>query len=1467
MPHINRIRVNNVKYNFGTQFYDDFMMRFSGKNTIYDLANGGGKSVLMLLLMQNLLPNCTLDEKQPLEKLFRTNEGSTTIHSMIEWILSDAHINNEFKYMLTGFCARKARDTGEEKQKNTAEIEYFNYCIFYRKYNDNDIKNLPLSSNGERITYSGLKNYLKELDRRDYNLEVHIFERKGDYQRFISRYGLYGSHWEIIRGINKTEGHVRTYFETNYRTTRKVVEDLLIEEIIQKSFQNRYNSGDEQDGMARTLLDIKDKLLELSKKKEELQNYDHQMEILNSFSERVKGIRQIYIGMEDLELELSKAYNTIIREEEERKNERVSEADKRLAAINKKNELSRMVETAKVMKKSKELEEYKSELKKYDEMIDSQRKELDRLNDELIQRECGNDYLDYISYKAEYDKIKEMLDFAMKDKDSLMSELSILTAAWKQQSEARVSVIEKTVSNEEEILNQEKNAYKEYADKAEEQSNELAVLEFKLDEYRVKREKLSELISDVKNNAGILIPASAGEELKKITLRQNENEKKKTELEEQLLEITKKQQEYFYERQRIVQNGKQIESQIEWYKSGIEKYEILKEKADSICRVYNENDVNKLQNTIRSSIHEKTIKINDLKNNLEDMKISLKAKKSGKPFEEPKAVKVLLDYIERYHGEKAVSGLEYLKNKDKDVQDRLISKFPLLSYGVVVLKDFDEIVSDDRISQLGSSSYPIVVIKEDILEKEDFQTDTDNIFYISGTQRFMETPESREKNIKQLEKDISDETHNIERQSETLLVMEEDYQLICRYNIESEKWSQTYSDLEELKLELKKNESSLSRLKEDAHEWEMSVSKISESLETVKKEIADDSKQQEILKDIQTHYNELQSVDGNIEKLLSESDILKHDINTLKVRMEALDRQMKARAQKIDTLEEERTALDKIWIERYMPYYKEGSAPYTILTGEELKARLDGVLEAMEKEDSGLSDRQKLLQNYLESMDKAVQRIKYQGYGLEELRELYDNNSLVKTSSKTLNSIKADRNEVNSRLEQMIIREKELLSKCDKQEGNISNAIQVISEKYGYYEEEGINAEDMDIFISENVQLLAEYESQIKSSDEKLNILDKDINRYVMVRHDIENRMKIEGISARDVTEYFDRGIDIEDKCSEILKKHERFRNDVISRREDFIHEKQMLIDTMKNIGGEALAEEIRINVGMPADYAETDSLMDMFAETVECLKLERDMVGRGIEDMEKIKENFESQCIQNCLNIKTELERFPKLSRIIMDGETIPIISLKIPYKSEDEYIGKMEQYIDEIAHNADELKTMDERMKYIKNQLSWKKLFSVIVTDMNGIKLNLYKRERIKEQSRYLPYEEAVGSTGQSQGIYIQFLISIINYISSINSQNSDASSLRKVVFLDNPFGAAKDVYIWEPIFKLLKTNNVQLIVPARGATPAITGRFDVNYVLGQKMTGKRQQTVVTDYFSNVENEEIEYTKMSYEQTSLFS
>lgn len=50
----------------------------------------------------------------------------------------------------------------------------------------------------------------------------------------------------------------------------------------------------------------------------------------------------------------------------------------------------------------------------------------------------------------------------------------------------------------------------------------------------------------------------------------------------------------------------------------------------------------------------------------------------------------------------------------------------------------------------------------------------------------------------------------------------------------------------------------------------------------------------------------------------------------------------------------------------------------------------------------------------------------------------------------------------------------------------------------------------------------------------------------------------------------------------------------------------------------------------------------------------------------------------------------------------------------------------------NMDRYDSEEEKKRYVIQELSLKRLFSVIVRDMNGIGLELYKRERIKEQSR---------------------------------------------------------------------------------------------------------------------------------------
>ena len=411
MPCINRIRVNNVKYNFGTQQYDDFSMRMYGKNTLYDLANGGGKSVLMLLLLQNLIPNCTLDDKQPIEKLFRNGGGNTTIHSLIEWKLDDADIKDGYRYMTTGFCARKAKesDEGASQDGQTAAIEYFNYCIFYRDYNKNDIINLPLSNGNERITYSGLKSYIKELGHKDMSLEVRLFERKGEYQRFISEYGLHESHWEIIRGINKTEGHVRTYFETNYKTTRKVVEDLLIEEIIEKAFLTRTGRDGDESTMAETLLDIKDKLNVLAQKKRDIANFDHQIELINVLQAKVNSCINQYEAHEDITRQLADIYVTG-KELTSRENEHLEELlVAKQTAFEQKESQKKRLENLKITRDGFRLQELRDKSEQLNANLAENERQVSALKQDMNMKESINDYLGYLEDKKQLSENQKII--------------------------------------------------------------------------------------------------------------------------------------------------------------------------------------------------------------------------------------------------------------------------------------------------------------------------------------------------------------------------------------------------------------------------------------------------------------------------------------------------------------------------------------------------------------------------------------------------------------------------------------------------------------------------------------------------------------------------------------------------------------------------------------------------------------------------------------------------------------------------------------------------------------------------------------------------------------------------------------------------------------------------------------------------------------------------------------------------
>lgn len=1496
MPHINRIRVNNVKYNFGTQFYDDFLMRFSCKNTIYDLANGGGKSVLMLLLLQNLIPNCTLDDKQPIEKLFRTHEGSTTIHSLIEWTLSDVHVKDNFKYMLTGFCARKAKDRGEvsedgERIKNGSSIEYFNYCIFYRKFNDNDIKNLPLSKDGERVTYTGLKNYLKDLAKNDMSLEVRIFEKKGDYQRFIAGYGLYESEWEIIRGINKTEGHVRTYFETNYKTTRKVVEDLLIEEIIEKSFRNNYLEEDAQDKLAETLLNIKDKLLELSRKKSEINNFDRQIEIIDGFKERTGFIKQMYLGMEDAFEKLKRIHNSIMRAEKENGNRKDARILKREETLSEKKELGRKVETAKVLSDKEELKSIERELAQKEEEYAQLGSSLEEFLEQLGILEGGNYYLEYIEAKKEYDKLILIMDNLLKDNHELLGRLKEKVALKKISDDRKKSELLAAIEKEEKSSETEKDSIESLAAQVRRTDHDMTITEYELKISEKAMETITKQMMSLKNETTLLLPSDASSEYEKKKNRLEQLTEEYNEINGQIEENSAGELELKLEYQRYNQDILRLEQEKQTLEMKNGKLLNSEEKLNKLKEVYQENDVEKLGIKIEKAYRNIVFRLAKEKEDIEKLEYRIDTLKDGKPIPESEALTKVSEYILRYHTKSCISGADYLAELDEKTRIDAIRNNPVLPYAVIVSENFSQIISDWEILKLtgegicvpiiNAQSFGISAHEHSLFNNEDFRRfvseesilDNDRVICMVGSpDRFTDEKQSME--LEKLKRKLKEFRDSYERKAENEDVVREDYlfvQLILNGTIDDTQMNpgKAAAELEE---QIKKLTAAADSVKKHIHENDGHRDRLLLDMEENEKNRLELKRELENLEQIGSLLTEYKNQEETVHQKQELLNRLSRDYNGGTKRLLALKNMADNRRNRIRLMQEELQDINRKWEERYKTYFDEGI--YGILlsenrkAGENLDIELDAIMESLVKENSSVADKEKLLNNYQISMQRSLQRIDYLGLSDDMFDNMYKRKELFIASPAELQKIKHQADDVKQKQKEMRKALEDKRSLRDKLQGKIAHSISLIGKNYGKFDESLVKSEEISTFLNENGRLLLSLEERIITLNTEIKEIEENEMLISVLKKDSERLMEKSRLNAD-----ADAGLLSDTDTGQIEKEYhltaeqlDKFINEKLKRTEEFERDLSLLIDTLKKLGADELASEMRMNVSMPLTLDETSELVKALKETNSLIELEKQRVLKGLEDIQVIKDNFENQCIQSCVNIKTELDRLSRLSKITMDGENITIINLKIPYISEELYKDRMSEYIDRLAKGADIYEKQEEKLKYIRNNLCWKKMFSVIVSDMNGIRMNLYKRERIAGQSRYLPYEEAVGSTGQSQGIYIQFLIAIINYISSINSKNADATRLRKVIFIDNPFGAAKDIYIWEPIFKLLKTNNVQLIVPARGATPAITGRFDVNYVLGQKMCDGKQQTVVVDYFSNVNHEELDYTTLSYEQTALF-
>ena len=120
MPGINRIRIINFSFNNDKRHIIDETFEFyGGENALLSMENGGGKSVLVQMAMQPIIPMVKLQGRN-VRGFFKSRKPPTYI--LLEWKLDDVG-----GYLLTGICITsretQTRDAGDVG--NT--IRYFTF--------------------------------------------------------------------------------------------------------------------------------------------------------------------------------------------------------------------------------------------------------------------------------------------------------------------------------------------------------------------------------------------------------------------------------------------------------------------------------------------------------------------------------------------------------------------------------------------------------------------------------------------------------------------------------------------------------------------------------------------------------------------------------------------------------------------------------------------------------------------------------------------------------------------------------------------------------------------------------------------------------------------------------------------------------------------------------------------------------------------------------------------------------------------------------------------------------------------------------------------------------------------------------------------------------------------------------------------------------------------------------------------
>lgn len=234
MPQISKVRIVNFNYNDGKRLIADELYDFASKekddalNVLINLANGGGKSVLVQLMMQPIIPKAKVAGRK-IESFF--NKASDHCFVLLEWIK-----DNSTEKLLTGIAMSASESSSAEDDLSRGmAVKYYTFYSNYTSYSSPyDIANMPLSKKENGRFVAAEFDAVRTLARKSNGvLNYYVADDNPKWQKKLAEYGLIQSEWRMMEKLNSEEGGLSKFFG-DFKTSDHLVDKLLIPTIESK---------------------------------------------------------------------------------------------------------------------------------------------------------------------------------------------------------------------------------------------------------------------------------------------------------------------------------------------------------------------------------------------------------------------------------------------------------------------------------------------------------------------------------------------------------------------------------------------------------------------------------------------------------------------------------------------------------------------------------------------------------------------------------------------------------------------------------------------------------------------------------------------------------------------------------------------------------------------------------------------------------------------------------------------------------------------------------------------------------------------------------------------------------------------------------------------------------------------------------------------------------------------------------